>query len=190
MKVSEYIHQVAPLTLEEKLEVEKAFTDLTLPKGGFFAQEGKVNRHLGFILSGRLRNYYYDENAVEKTCFFAAANTFIAAYTSFITSAPSFENIEAIEETKLKVISKPDLEALSVRIPMIHVFRRIMSENMYIIMEKRIHSLQSATALERYEQMIKENPDVLLNVPLQYTASFLGITPQHLSRLRKKQQLK
>lgn len=72
MKVSEYIHQVAPLTLEEKLEVEKAFTDLTLPKGGFFAQEGKVNRHLGFILSGRLRNYYYDENAVEKTCFFCS----------------------------------------------------------------------------------------------------------------------
>lgn len=186
MKVSEYIHQITPLTLEEKTKVETAFSGATLQKGDFFAQEGKVCRQLGFILSGRVRNYYHDENAVEKTCFFATADTFITAYTSFITLAPSFENIEAIEESRLRVISRPALEALSESIPKIHVFRRIMSENMYILMEKRIHSLQSATALERYEQMIKENPDVLLNVPLQYTASFLGITPQHLSRLRKK----
>lgn len=186
MKVSEYIHQITPLTLEEKTKVEAAFADATFQKGDFFAQEGKICRQLGFILSGRVRNFYHDENAVEKTCFFATADTFITAYTSFITLAPSFENIEAIEESHLRVISKPALEALSENIPKIHVFRRIMSENMYILMEKRIHSLQSATALERYEQMIKENPDVLLNVPLQYTASFLGITPQHLSRLRKK----
>lgn len=187
MDVSGFIHQIVPLTLEEKAKVEAAFEDATLQKGDLFAQEGKVCRRLGFIVSGRLRNYYHDENAVEKTCFFATENTFITAYTSFITSAPSFENIEAIEESHLRVISKPDLEALSDAIPKIHIFRRIMSENMYILIEKRTQSLQSATALERYEQMIKESPDILLSVPLQYTASFLGITPQHLSRLRKKQ---
>ena len=176
---------ICPLYKAEKY-IENLHKSLLMQKGDFFAQEGKVCKQLGFILSGRLRNYYFDENAVEKTCFFATSDTFITAYTSFITSAPSFENIETIEESHLKVISKPDLETLSSTIPKIHIFRRIMSENMYIIMEKRIHSLQSASALERYEQMIKENPDILLNVPLQYTASFLGITPQHLSRLRKK----
>jgi hypothetical protein len=59
---------------------------------------------------------------------------------------------------------------------------------MNIKMEERIQSLQSTTAVERYEKMLKENPDIMLNVPLQYTASFLGITPQHLSRLRKNTQ--
>ena len=63
--------------------------------------------------------------------------------------------------------------------------RRIIAENLFITMEKRIFMLQSQSAYERYEEMLKENPDILLSVPLQYTASFLGITPQHLSRLRK-----
>ena len=72
--------------------------------------------------------------------------------------------------------------------PKLHIFRRIIAENLFIIMEKRIAMLQSQTAHERYEKMIKENPEILLSVPLQYTASFLGMTPQHLSRLRKEFQ--
>jgi len=61
-----------------------------------------------------------------------------------------------------------------------------MAENLFILMERRIAMLQSTTAQERYEDMIKENGNILLEVPLQYVASFLGISPQHLSRLRKK----
>jgi hypothetical protein len=64
-------------------------------------------------------------------------------------------------------------------------FRRIIAENLFILLEKRVSMLQSQTAHERYENMLRENPEIILSVPLQYTASFLGITPQHLSRLRK-----
>jgi CRP-like cAMP-binding protein len=85
----------------------------------------------------------------------------------------------------LRVITKKTLEDLSDQIPKIHVFRRIIAENLFITMEKRIAMLQSQSAHERYEKMLKENPEIILNVPLQYTASFLGVTPQHLSRLRK-----
>jgi CRISPR/Cas system-associated protein Csx1 len=85
----------------------------------------------------------------------------------------------------LRVISKKDLEELSVRVPKIQIFRRVIAENLFIIMEKRIAMLQSQSAYERYERILKDNPDIILSVPLQYTASFLGITPQHLSRLRK-----
>jgi hypothetical protein len=60
-----------------------------------------------------------------------------------------------------------------------------VAENLFITMERRIAMLQSQSAQERYEKMLKENPEIILNVPLQYTASFLGVTPQHLSRLRK-----
>jgi len=188
MKVSEYINQIIALTFDEMESIENAFEDLHLKKGEFLAEEGKICRTIGFIVKGRLRNFYFDEQANEKTCFFASDNTFISSYTSFLTKTPSFENIEAIEDSQLKVISMQGLEELSNAVPKIHIFRRIMSENMYIIMEKRIQSLQSATALERYEKILKENPDIMLSVPLQYTASFLGITPQHLSRLRKNNQ--
>lgn len=66
-----------------------------------------------------------------------------------------------------------------------HIWRRVVAENLFIEMEKRVSKLQSKTAGERYDLLIKETPDIALTVPLQYTASFLGISPQHLSRLRK-----
>jgi hypothetical protein len=90
-----------------------------------------------------------------------------------------------LEDSVLRVISKEDLEYLSALIPKMHIFRRIIAENLFITMEKRVAMLQSQSAYERYEKMLKDNPDIILSVPLQYTASFLGITPQHLSRLRK-----
>lgn len=95
------------------------------------------------------------------------------------------ENIIAIEETNISSISRDTLEYLSELIPKIHIWRRIITENLFILMEKRVAMLQSQSAHERYELFLLENPEILLSVPLQYTASFLGITPQHLSRLRK-----
>ena len=89
------------------------------------------------------------------------------------------------KDATLKVISKDNLEALSISVPKMHIFRRVIAENLFITMEKRIAALQSQSAAARYENMLRDNPDILLSVPLQYTASFLGITPQHLSRLRK-----
>jgi hypothetical protein len=110
---------------------------------------------------------------------------FISSFTSFLTNTPTHENIAALEETELKIISKKDLERISELIPQLQIFRRIIAENLFIIMEKRISMLQSQTAYERYENMLKENQDIIMSVPLQYTASFLGISPQHLSRIRK-----
>jgi ATP-dependent helicase YprA (DUF1998 family) len=77
------------------------------------------------------------------------------------------------------------MEKLSLLVPKMETFRRIIAENLFILLEKRVSMLQSQTAHERYENMLRENPEIILSVPLQYTASFLGITPQHLSRLRK-----
>jgi long-subunit acyl-CoA synthetase (AMP-forming) len=100
---------------------------------------------------------------------------------SFLATLAEFRDAKEIE-------IKKDIEELSVLIPKMQIFRRIIAENLFIIMEKRIMMLQSQSAHERYEKMLKENPEILLSVPLQYTASFLGITPQHLSRLRKELQ--
>jgi CRP-like cAMP-binding protein len=102
-----------------------------------------------------------------------------------LTNTPANENISALEDCVLRVISKKDLEELCERVPKMQLFRRVIAENLFITMEKRIFMLQSQSAHERYENMLKNNPDIILSVPLQYTASFLGITPQHLSRLRK-----
>jgi len=113
-------------------------------------------------------------------------NNFISSFTSFLTQTPTKENIETIDEVELWIISREDLVKLTKEVPKIETWRRVIAENLFIMMEKRISMLQSQSAQERYENMIKNNGDILLKIPLQYTASFLGITPQHLSRLRKK----
>jgi CRP-like cAMP-binding protein len=184
--LSDNISQLISLTTDEKVIVENAFKHIKISKGDLWVKEGKVCDYVAFVQTGKLRVFYNDDSGNEVTCYFVMPDNFISSFTSFLTNTPTTENISAIEDTNLMTISKKELESLSDSIPKIHILRRIIAENLFITMEKRIAMLQSQTANERYERMIKENPDIILSVPLQYTASFLGITPQHLSRLRKK----
>jgi CRP-like cAMP-binding protein len=184
--LSENINHIVSLTTDEKSRIENAFKSVRITKGDFWIEEGKVCEQVAFVETGKLRVYYNDDTGNEVTCYFVTPDNFISSFTSFLTNTPTTENISALETSALRTISKRELERLSNDIPKIHIWRRIVAENLFIVMEKRILMLQSQTANERYERMIKENPDIILSVPLQYTASFLGITPQHLSRLRKK----
>lgn len=179
------INRVIGFTPEENAAIEKAFSSVAIAKGSLWIKQGRVCDQVGYVVSGKLRNYRIDEEGNEITCFFVMPDTFVSAFTSFLTNTPTNENISALEDTELRVISKSKLEELSDLIPRMHIFRRVVAENLFITMERRIAMLQSQSAQERYEKMLKENPEIILNVPLQYTASFLGVTPQHLSRLRK-----
>lgn len=183
--LTENINQIVSLNEDEITAIEKAYNTVEISKGELFIEQGKICDQVAFVVSGKLRNFYFDEAGNEVTCYFVTPNNFVSAFSSFLTNAPTHENISTLEDTVLRTISKKDLEALCDLIPKLQIFRRVIVENLFIIMEKRIMMLQSQSAHERYEKMIKENPEILLSVPLQYTASFLGITPQHLSRLRK-----
>ena len=180
-----HLNQIITLSLAEQRQISSAFRPIELSKGDYWLQQGMVCNQVAFLDSGTLRVHYLEESGQEITCHFFTAENFISSYTSFLTRTPSAESISAIEPSKLWVISKNDLETLSCAITSLHIWRRIIAENLFIQMEKRISKLQSKTAAERYELLIEENPDIVLTVPLQYMASFLGITPQHLSRLRK-----
>lgn len=184
-RVSESISQIISLRAEEKAQIERVFKPLTISKGDFWITEGKICNQVAFVQDGKLRVFHMDNLGNEITCYFVTSENFISSFTSFLTNTPTHENITAIEDTTLLVISKSELEKLSSKIPKLHIWRRVIAENLFIMMEKRVSLLQSQTAHERYQKMLKENPDIILSVPLQYTASFLGITPQHLSRLRK-----
>jgi CRP-like cAMP-binding protein len=186
--LSEIINQTVRLTTAERSRIENAFSSVSIKKGDLWIKEGKVCEQVAFVEKGKLRVFYNDDSGNEVTCYFVTQDNFISSFTSFLTNTPTTENISALEDCALRTISKRELEILSDDIPKIHIWRRIVAENLFIIMEKRILMLQSQSANERYERMINENPNIILSVPLQYTASFLGITPQHLSRLRKESQ--
>jgi CRP-like cAMP-binding protein len=186
--LTENINQIVSLTMEEKSAIEQAYSTIEIAKGGLWVQQNKICDQVGFVVSGKLRNYYIDGAGNEVTCYFVAPENFISSFTSFLTNTPANENISALEDSVLRVISKKDLEELCEQVPKVQIFRRVIAENLFITMEKRIFMLQSQSGHERYENMLKNDPDIILSVPLQYTASFLGITPQHLSRLRKEIQ--
>lgn len=183
--LTDHMHQMVPFTPEEKAMIERSFRSIEVAKGDLWIRQGKVCDQVGYVVSGGLRNFYIDEAGNEMTCYFVGPDQFISSFTSFLTNTPTCENIAALEDTVMRVITKKDIEELSARIPNLQIFRRLIAENLFISMEKRIVMLQSQSAVERYENMLRDNPEIVLCVPLQYTASFLGITPQHLSRLRK-----
>lgn len=181
----ERISQIVSLSAEEEQCISAAFEEQHLKKGELWIQENKVCRHISFVASGRLRVFYNTEAGQETTCYFVGQGDFISSFTSFLTETPTTENIIAIEDSSLYSISKDELELLCRQVPQLHIWRRVIAENLFIMLEKRIATLQSRSADERYAKMMEEQPELILSVPLQYTASFLGITPQHLSRLRK-----
>jgi len=161
------------------------FKPLTLKKEEHFLEAGRRCNHVAYIKSGMLRIYYPNDKGEETTCYFSLPNEFVTSFSSFTTQNPSTENIQAILPTELLVISKQDLEMLYQKIPATQEFGRKAAENIAIIMEKRMSLFLNNSADERYQFLVNHTPILVQTVPLQYLASYLGVTPQHLSRLRK-----
>lgn len=161
------------------------FKLLILKKDDYFLEIGKPCNHVAFIKSGMLRIYYPNDKGEDTTCYFSLPNEFVTSFSSFTTRNPSTENIQAILPTEIFVIEKQDLEMLYLKIPVTQEFGRKAAENLTMIMEKRISLFLNNSAEERYQFLLKHNPILIQTVPLQYLASYLGISPQHLSRLRK-----
>ena len=154
--------------------------------GEFFIQEGKTSQEVGFIQAGIFRSFYYTQAAEEVTYCFNFPNQFVSAYSSYISGRPSPENIQAITPVEVLLFTKEDLNAFVDK----HIsglrFARQIAELQYLEMEKRVLMLQKEQADVKYAALLEGQPEVLQQVPLQYVASYLGISQRHLSRLRKK----
>jgi CRP-like cAMP-binding protein len=156
-----------------------------LKKGEIFIREGQVSTEVGFLVSGLIRSYHTTNSGEEITYCFRFPNDLIAAYSSFITGNKSEENLQAITDVELLVFSKKELNKLvNDRLNWVK-FQKEIAELQYIELEKRIFQLQKTTALQRYEDLLLHHPEYVQNIPLQYLASYLGITQRHLSRIRR-----
>lgn len=161
------------------------FEPISLNKGDFFLEAGRQCDKIAFIESGMLRIFYLNDKGAETTCYFSLPNEFLTSFASFNTNTTSAENIQAILPTHIFAISKKNLTMLYQNIPVTQEFGRKAAENVTVSMEKRLSLFMNNSAEERYHFLIKHNPVLIRTVPLQYLASYIGISPQHLSRLRK-----
>lgn len=171
----------------------KAFEEIciykTLQKGDFFIEAGKICQEVAFIKSGLLRSFYINEKGEDITYCISFPNNFMTAYSSYITQMTTIENIQAFTTTELVILNKYDIEKIAEKSVSAMKFLKTIAEQGYIELEKRIFLYQKGNAQEKYYDLLKNHPDYILQIPQQYLASYLGITPRHLSRLRKEVNL-
>ncbi|NII84868.1 MULTISPECIES: Crp/Fnr family transcriptional regulator [unclassified Pedobacter] len=157
----------------------------TLKKGEFFITENKICEEVAFIKSGILRSYYTAASAEEYTYCLTFPNQFMTAYSSLITGNPTVENIQAMSDVDLLIIKKEVVDALAESSINGLKLLKIIAEQQYLHLEKRVFMYQKNAAKARYVELFKSHPDYIKKIPVKYLASFLAITPRHLSRLRK-----
>ncbi|MTI19738.1 Crp/Fnr family transcriptional regulator [Fulvivirga sp. RKSG066] len=173
------------LTREDIDLFESKVVPKTIKKGEFFIKEGQVSQEVGFVTSGLFRSFYYSSAVEEVTYCFTFANTFVSAYSSFLSQDKTAENIQALTDCELLTISRDEILALELTNTRWLKLFKLMAEQEYIKMEKRIFLLQKETAEQRYRDLLANQPELLQLIPLNFLSSYLGITQRHLSRIRK-----
>ena len=158
----------------------------SLANGEFLLREGDVCRYESFVVKGCLKTYYLDETGIEHIIDFSIEEWWADDLYSLLTQTPSKSNIKAIDDTDVLQIGKTDLELLYNKIPKFERFFRILFQNAYIAQREQINLALSASARERYLLFIKKKPYAEKRFSQKDIASYLGVTPQFLSTLRKK----
>ena len=180
-----YLKSFNILTDDEIDLFESKVTYKKLDKGDFFIKEGKTCKEVAFVISGLFRSFYYSSSEEEITYCFTFSNSFVCAYSSFLSQTKTAENIQALTDIELLIISRDEILKLEKSNTNWLRFFKIIAEQEYIKMEKRIFILQKGNAEKRYEDLLTNQPELLQLIPLNYLSSYLGITQRHLSRIRK-----
>lgn len=173
------------LTAEEFNFCKNLFISRRLRKKHFLLQEGNICKYTAFVERGLLRSYSVDDKGAEHILQFAFEGWWIADIYSFLTNEPSMYNIEALEDTELLLISKPSQDLLIENIPKIEHYFHILTQNNLIATQRRLMSSLTETAEEKYLKFMHMYPDCFKRVPQHMIASYLGITRETLSRIRK-----
>jgi CRP-like cAMP-binding protein len=179
----DYVSGIQELSPDSKEVLTEISETQEFKKGSTIQPIGHTCRTIYFVNRGALRVYYF-KDAHEITESFEFENAFVARAESLFSGEPSRKAIEAIEDSEVVAINTVKLFDLYDQHRYIERLFRKLIEKAYIKTVNRIESLQFHTAAERYAQLLSEHPDVLLRVPLKMIASYLGITPESLSRIR------
>lgn len=166
--------------------VKKAFIFKRYKKGQYLLQEGEVCKYSAFILKGSMRQYSIDLKGMERIIHFGIENWWVGDRESSTMLTPSKYNIDTIEDTEALLITSEDLQQLGDKLPSIGKMINTMNQRNFIASQKRIHDALSLTAEERYLELLKNHPDFLQRFPQTMLASYLGITAETFSRIRKK----
>ena len=171
---------------EEGEILRNYFVHEKLKQGEFLSDYDKINKKVAFVSTGYCRVYVIDLEGNEVTIHMAGNGDFVGAISSFLTQTPSEEYVQASTDVDLLTVSYDKLNELySLSATWEHVGRKIM-EGLFLKKQKRVISFIKHSAEKRYQFLMETQPEMVLNVPMQHIASYLGIKPETLSRIRAK----
>lgn len=184
-----FYNYLTTITSLSKSDFEKSavfFRLLSLEKGEVWIQQHNICREMAYVKQGMLRSFFIDTKGNEVTSCFCEPNGMASSFKSFISQEPSHLAIQALDQTELLVISYSDLQRLYKEVPVWQEISRLLMEKEYLSLWNYAFSLNTETAMEKYHRLLYEQPDVLQKAPVQEIASYLGISRETLSRIRKK----
>lgn len=182
----DHLNSFLPLTEEETSELQKRVSQKTVKRRQFILSAGEVCKHYNFIVEGCFKMYKVDDTAKEHNLHFAVENQWITDIGSFHSEQPSQLYIEAVEPSIVLQISKGDLIFFYEHNIKFNRIFRVMVEDEFVRLQNRLLQTISTTAEQRYLEFIEQYPDLFNRISNVQVASYLGITPEFLSNIRKK----
>ncbi len=182
-KFNIYLQNKFDFSENEIQRIMDCFSVKTFKKKEFFLKEGQYCRNVGFIKKGSFL-YYQIVEGEEKVCDFAFENDWITHYKSLLSNTPSEMNIRSFQDSEILLMDMSKMESLSQKLPKVNSIRTTMAEEYFTKSAQRATNLTLLNAKGRYMALLKDIPDIHQKVPQYHIASFLGIKPQSLSRIR------
>ncbi|CAG4999186.1 hypothetical protein DYBT9275_02173 [Dyadobacter sp. CECT 9275] len=184
-KIRAYFEKIIEMTDSDWEQFSSKLVRQEFPKNHVFLAAGQIENYLSFIEEGIVR-FYIPKEENDLTFAFAFDNNFVSGYESFLTQKPSLYNVETLTRSTLWRLTYNDLQKVYRETENGNTIGRYASEELFLRKSKREISLLNDTAEQRYQNLFKEQPHLIKHIPLKYIASFIGVTPQALSRIRKR----
>tara|TARA_R110002126_G_scaffold60881_29_gene158000 strand:+ start:483 stop:1064 length:582 start_codon:yes stop_codon:yes gene_type:complete len=189
-QLAKSIGEKVSLTAQELELCKTFFIPKKLRKKQTLLLEGDVCSYNAFIEKGVLRSYSTDDKGNEHTMQFAFEGWWISDLSSFLLGSTSTYTIEAIEDSELLLLTFAAREALMDQLPVFERYQRLLLQNAFIALQSRVNAALNSSAEEKYTRLMISHPDIIARVPQHMIASYLGLTPETLSRIRKQINLR
>jgi CRP-like cAMP-binding protein len=183
--IFKHLEEKVRLTQEEKEVIKTFFKPKKLKKKQFIVVEGHVCTYLTFVSKGLLKSYHSDDKGNEHINQFSPEGWWTSDMSSFFSGGISFYSIDALEDSEVLIITREDFENLTIEVPVMDRYFRLLFQNSLITKERRLISSHTHTAEEKYRHLVENNPDLMKRIPQNLLASYLGLSPETLSRLKK-----